>query len=89
LEDLFIGHIVSMDTLARALLIADRMLNDSGYVELKRKRYESFDKGHGGKFEKGDSSLEELAKLAAEMGEPELRSGKQELFEGLVNRYLR
>jgi xylose isomerase len=89
LEDLFIGHIVSMDTLARALLIADRMLNDSGYVELKRKRYESFDKGQGAIFEKGDLSFEELTRLAGEMGEPELRSGKQELFEGLVNRYLR
>lgn len=88
LEDLFIGHIVSMDTLARALVIADRILRNSDYVELKRTRYESFDSGRGAEFERGDISLEGLARLAAEMGEPELRSGRQEYFEGLVNRYL-
>lgn len=89
LDDLFIGHIISMDTLARALVIADRMLQNSEYVALKRKRYVSFDGGRGAAFEKGDIGLEELSQLATEVGEPELRSGKQEFFEGLVNRYLR
>jgi len=89
LEDLFIGHIVSMDTLARALVIADRILQDSDYVELKRARYGSFDKGPGAGFERGDIGLEKLSQWADEMGEPVERSGKQEYFEGLVNRYLR
>jgi xylose isomerase len=89
LEDLFIGHIVSMDTLARALVVADRILHDSDYAELKRERYGSFDSGRGAAFERGDIGLKDLAEMAVEMGEPELRSGKQEYLEGLVNRYLR
>ena len=89
LEDLFIGPIVSMDTLAHALVIADRILEDSDYIELKRRRYESFDKGRGAEFERGHVGLEKLSQWAAEMGEPDPRSGKQEFFEGLVNRYLR
>ena len=89
LEDLFIGHIVSMDTLARALTIAERILEDSDFVDLKRKRYASFDSGRGAEFERGDIGLEELSQMAAKLGEPELISGKQEYFEGLVNRYLR
>ncbi len=89
LEDLFIGHIVSMDTLARALMIADRILRDSSYADLKRQRYGSFDDGRGAAFERGEIGLEELAELAAELGEPEPISAKQELFEGLINRHLR
>ncbi len=89
LEDLFIGHIVSMDTLARALTIAERILEDSDFVDLKRRRYASFDSGRGAEFERGGIGLEELSQMAAKLGEPELRSGKQEYFEGLVNRYLR
>jgi len=89
LEDLFIGHIVLMDALARALLIAERIRQDSDYFELKRERYASFDDGHGAEFERGDLGLEQLSRLAAETGEPEPRTGKQEYLEGLVNRFLR
>jgi xylose isomerase len=89
LEDLFIGHINSMDTLARGLLIANEILENSDYLAMKKKRYESFDSGKGAAFEKGKIGLEELSQLALELGEPELMSGKQELYEGLVNRFLR
>jgi len=89
LEDLFIGHIVSMDTLARALVIAERIVEDSDLIDSKRRRYASFDDGPGAEFERGELGLVELAELAVDLGEPELISGKQELFEGLVNRYLR
>jgi xylose isomerase len=85
LEDLFIGHINSMDTLARGLLVADRILNNTDYLELKRARYDSFNSGPGAAFESGDQSLDDLAHYALEVGEPETTSGKQELFEGLLN----
>ena len=32
--------------------------------------------------------FEELSKLAEELSEPKLISGKQELFESLVNKYI-
>jgi len=88
LEDIFIGHIHSMDTLARGLLIADRILQESDYVKLKSTRYASFDTEKGASFEKGQLDLEKLTIIAKEIGEPEKISGKQELFESLVNQFL-
>jgi len=87
-EDIFIAHISGMDTFARALVVADKILKDSDYLKLRKKRYESFDKGAGKDFEKGKLSLEKLRDLAHEIGEPETKSGKQELYEQLINMYL-
>jgi xylose isomerase len=87
-EDIFIAHINGMDTFARALLIADKVLNESDYLKLKAKRYESFDKGKGKDFEKGKLTLEKIRAIALESGEPARKSGKQELLEQLINMYL-
>jgi xylose isomerase len=87
-EDIFIAHINGMDTFARALVIADKILKDSDYLKLKKKRYESFDKGKGKDFEKGKLSLDKLRTIAKETGEPATSSGKQELLEQLINMYL-
>jgi len=87
-EDIFIAHISGMDTFARALVIADKILKDSDYLKLRKKRYESFDKGAGKDFEKGKLTLEKLRDIAHEIGEPETKSGKQELYEQLINMYL-
>ena len=88
LEDIFIGHIHSMDTLARGLMIADKILQKSDYLKLKSNRYTTFDVGDGASFEKDQLGLEQLTNIAKEIGEPEKISGKQELFESLVNQYL-
>jgi xylose isomerase len=87
-EDVFIAHISGMDTFARALVIADKVLKDSNYLNLRKKRYESFDTGAGSDFEHGKLTLESLGELASVTGEPLTRSGKQELFEQLINMYL-
>ena len=88
LEDIFIGHINSMDSLARGLLIAEKILEDSDYKKLKSNRYQSFNEGDGASFEKGQIDLRQLKEIAEKMGEPEKISGKQELFESIVNQYL-
>lgn len=87
-EDLFIAHVSGMDTFARALVIADKILKDSDYLKMRKKRYESFDKGAGKDFEKGKLSLQKLRDIAAEIGEPDSLSGKQELYEQLISMYL-
>jgi xylose isomerase len=87
-EDIFIAHVSGMDTFARALLIADKVLNESDYLKMRKKRYESFDKGAGKDFEKGKLTLEKLRDIAADPGEPVKKSGKQELYEQLINMYL-
>jgi len=88
LEDLFLGHIGGMDVFARALVTADRILRESDYLKIRAQRYSSFDTGKGAAFETGKLTLENLRDLAAELGEPALRSGKQEYVENLVNRYI-
>ena len=88
IEDIFIAHISGMDTFARALVIADKILKDSDYLKLREKRYESFNTGRGKDFEKGKLTLEDLREIAKKGGDPETRSGKQELYEQLINMYL-
>jgi len=51
-------------------------------------RYTSFDKGKGKAFEKGELRLEDLRKIAMRGGEPKQISGKQELYEQLINMYI-
>ena len=88
LEDIFIAHISSMDTLARGLLIAEKLITDSDILKLRKERYASFDTGDGAKFENGKFTLEDLRDLAVQNGEPAQKSGKQELFEAIVNLYI-
>ncbi len=88
LEDLFYAHIGGMDVLARALLTAHEILENSSYEELRKERYASYDNGDGAAFENGELSLTDLKKLAEENGEPEQISGRQEYFENLINQYI-
>ena len=88
LDDLFHAHIGGIDNFARALLIADEILRKSDYSKMRKNRYASFDKKSGKKFEKGKLDLLDLVKHAEANGEPEQISGRQEVFENLVNRYL-
>jgi len=89
LEDLFYAHIGGMDTFARALLIAHNILEKSPYKKLRAERYASFDGGKGKDFEEGKLTLTDLHKIAVESGEPVQRSGKQELFENIINQYIK
>ena len=87
-EDLFYAHIGGIDTFARALLVADRVLNESEYRKFRQERYASFDSGEGKAFEEGKLTLEDLRQYAIENGEPQVRSGRQEWLENIINRYI-
>ncbi len=86
-EDLFIAHIAGMDVMARALLIAAEILEQSPYCEMLAKRYASYDEGMGKAFEEGKLTLEEVAEYALN-NEPQQISGKQELYEAIVNMHI-
>lgn len=89
LVDLFYGHIGGMDTFARALLIADDLLQKSPLEAMRKERYATFDSGKGADFEAGKLNLEQLAEIGNSNGEPAQSSGKQELYENIINRYIR
>ena len=86
--DLFHAHIGGIDTFARALVVADNILQKSEYKKLRADRYASYNDGNGKAFEEGKLSLEDLRNLAVACGEPAVVSGKQEYLENLINRYI-
>ncbi len=87
LEDIFIAHIAGMDAMARALLSAADVLEKSPYKKMLAERYASFDAGKGKEFEDGKLTLEQVVEYARTQGEPATTSGKQELYEAIVNMY--
>ena len=88
LEDIFIAHIAGMDAMARALLSAADILEKSPYKKMLAERYASYDTGEGKAFEEGKLALEDLVAYARRNGEPKQISGKQELYEAIVNMYV-
>lgn len=87
LEDIFIAHIAGMDAMARALENAAELIENSPICKMLKERYASFDDGKGKEFEEGKLSLEELVTYAKANGEPKQISGKQELYEAILNMY--
>ena len=88
LEDIFYAHIGGMDAFARALLIANDVLEKSQYRQFRKDRYASFDAGSGKAFAEGKLLLEDLRSYALQNGEPVLKSGRQEWLENIVNQYI-
>ena len=87
LEDLFIAHISGMDAMARALLNAADILENSELPKMKKQRYASFDQGPGKDFEDGKMTLEQAYEYGKKVGEPKQTSGKQEKYETIVALY--
>ena len=87
LEDIFIAHIAAMDAMARALESAAALLEESPLQKMVADRYASFDEGLGKKFEDGELTLEDVYAYGKEVNEPKQTSGKQELYEAIVNMY--
>lgn len=88
LDDLFHAHVGSMDAFARSLVIANDIMEHSDYQTLRKNRYASFDEGKGKEFETGKLDLEALRSHAQEIGEPKMTSGKQEMYENILNQFI-
>ena len=87
--DLFYAHIGAMDTFARGLLIADKIISDGELDAFVQERYSSFDSGFGADIMKAKSSFDILEKIVLENGEPEMKSGRQEMLENIINQYIK
>jgi len=87
-EDLFLSHIGGMDALARGLRNAAKLIEEKVFSNALSNRYISYSKGFGEKIEKGNATLDECEAFILKNGEPDQRSGKQEVFENQLNRYL-
>lgn len=87
-EDLFHAHIGGMDTFARGLLIADRIIRDGKVSEVVSRRYRSYESGIGKAIRDGKADFAMLEEWVLEHGEPERQSGRQEYLENLLNSYI-
>ena len=88
LEDTFIAHISGVDTFAKALIAADAIKSNSIFDKLRSERYSSFDSGVGKDFEDGKLSLLDLYKWSYKNQNIEKKSGKQELYESIINQFI-
>ena len=87
--DLFYAHIGSMDAFAKGLKVAAAIRENQAIDGMIKDRYKSWDEGIGSKIESGDVGFAELESYMLEKGEANSNSsGRQELLENLVNRYL-
>lgn len=88
-EDLLIGHIGGMDTCARALKSAAKLLEDKSLSAPLEQRYAGWKDAEAQAMLKGERSLEQIAAVVeAQNLNPQPRSGQQELLENIVNRYV-
>ena len=85
LDDFFIAHIGGMDSFARGLLVAEKLINDGKLSSIKQDRYTSFREGRGAEFETGTLDLLDLYQHANVCGYPTAESGRQELVENIIN----
>jgi xylose isomerase len=87
--DLFHAHIGGMDAFAQGLKIAARIRADGILRDMIRQRYASWDSGIGQQIEAGQVGFVELEKYMLDKGEAAANvSGRQELIENIINRYL-
>ena len=87
--DLFYAHIGGMDAFARGLIIAAAMRADGAIQKLLEERYASWSSPLGKRIESGSETFRSLEKEMLAKGEADpCRSGRQELFENVINTYL-
>ena len=89
LIDLFHAHIGAIDLFARSLIIVEKIINNSEYSDLIKDKYSSFDSGLGKEFSEKKLSLNDLFNHSLNLDNSKLRSGRQEYFENLINRYIK
>ncbi|KIN63761.1 Xylose isomerase [Sulfitobacter noctilucicola] len=86
-EDLLASHAGAMDVCARGLKAAAAMLEDGALERAREARYEGWQREPAQSMLKMD--LSEVAGLVAEGNiDPQPRSGRQEILENIVNRFV-
>jgi xylose isomerase len=86
--DLFYAHIGSMDAFARGLKAAQRIIDDGVLAQFVQERYVGYDTGLGADILGGRLSFAALQEWTLTHGEPEPRSGRQEMLDNLLASYL-
>jgi len=88
LEDMFIAHIGAMDTMARGLKNAFKLIQDGVLATMVKQRYSSYDSGFGALIEEGRASFEDCEEFIRKNGDATKKSAKQEKYENILNHYI-
>jgi len=87
-EDIFYAHVAGMDSFAKGLKAAQKMLDDGILEEFISERYKSYDMGIGKKIMERKVDFKSLEKYALGLKEIKNSSGRQEYLESLLNEYI-
>jgi xylose isomerase len=88
-EDLFHGHVGAMDLCARALLAAERMIQEGKLESAVQQRYAGWRGAFGQQVLKGELTLDAVAQRVLDRNaDVQPKSGRQEAMENLLNRYV-
>ncbi|WHY18806.1 xylose isomerase [Paenibacillus sp. G2S3] len=88
-EDLFLAHIAGMDTYAKGLKVAAKLIEDRVFEDFVDKRYSSFTEGVGRDIVSGKATLASLAEYALNNENPRPnQSGRQEYLRATLNQYI-
>lgn len=88
-EDMFLAHIAGMDTFAKGLTTAARLIEDRVFEDFIDKRYSSFQEGIGADVLSGKATLSSLAEYALNNEKPRANeSGREEWLKSVLNQYL-
>ena len=88
-DDLLIAHIGGMDACARGLKAAAKMIEDKALSGPLEQRYAGWKSAEAKAMLSGKRTLEEISeRVLKKTIEPQPKSGRQELLENVVNRYV-
>ncbi len=87
-DDLFLAYIAGIDTFARGLKVAAKLIEDRVFENFKEQRYASYREGIGKDIVEGKVGFAELEAYALEHGASKNTSGRQEMLEMILNQYI-
>jgi len=87
-EDLFYAHIIGMDSYAKGLKVAAKLIEDRVIDEIIEERYSSYKSGIGLEIVNGEANFHTLEEYALQNPVIMNSSGKQERIKALINQYL-
>jgi xylose isomerase len=87
-EDMFLAHIAGMDSFAKGLKVASKLIEDQVFERIIDERYSSFKEGIGLEIVAGRANLHTLEAYALQNKPIKNKSGRQEQIKGILNQYL-
>lgn len=88
LDDMFYAYIAGMDTYAKGLKVAAKLIEDNVLEDVLNRRYHGYTVGIGKDIMENKVGLKELSDYAFKLKEIKNVSGRQERLEDVLNRYI-